>query len=83
MVVKPFHEQRLLVVLVLVSINIEHMFQKFHSMNQVMYVNTFLDRNLLSRQRMSNEIAAQMTTKVSNNNILCYWRFYWSSSVIR
>ncbi|KAF3948722.1 hypothetical protein CMV_025312 [Castanea mollissima] len=51
MVVKPFHGQRLLVVLVLVSIGIEHMFQKFHSMNQVICVNTFLDRNFLSRQR--------------------------------
>ncbi|KAM4099470.1 hypothetical protein ACJW30_07G162100 [Castanea mollissima] len=70
MVVKPFHGQRLLVVLVLVSIGIEHMFQKFHSMNQVICVNTFLDRNFLLRQSMSNKTAAQMTTKVSNNNIL-------------
>ncbi|KAF3949143.1 hypothetical protein CMV_024947 [Castanea mollissima] len=30
----------------MVSIGIEHMFQQFHSMNQVIYVNTFLDRNL-------------------------------------
>ena len=39
----------LVVDLVSVSIGIEHMFQKFHSMNHVIYVNTFLDRNLQLR----------------------------------
>ena len=41
----------LVVVLVLVTIGIGHMFQKFHSMNQFRYINTFLDRNLHSSRR--------------------------------